>query len=489
MDYSATSQSADADAFGGQRASAHDAAQPAGRMHHAKAIAAITLGNGLEFFDFTIYSFFATIIGKLYFPVEGQLAQLMLAVGTFGVGFIMRPVGGVVLGAYADRAGRKAAMSLTLWLMTLGSALIAFAPTYAVIGLAAPSLVILARLIQGFALGGEIGASTSLLLEYGSDKTRGFYGSWQFVSQGLNTVCGSLLGVALAAWLSTEALESWGWRVPFVIGMAMGPIGIYIRRHLDETLPGIEDGDARRTAGAGVPASEAALKSASQPVSHPALQPASQAASQSASQPASQPVRKLFRDHSRVITMGVLTTIGGTAANYIVLFYLSTYAIRILHLPMSSALWAAWTAAVVTVICSPFAGALSDRVGRKRVLWMSRMLLIVAVYPAFMVINAAPSVPVLLSVVAGLAVLVAFTAVPNIVMLPEMFPRAIRATGMSIVYCLGVSIFGGFAQFFATWLIQMSGNNLAPAWYLIGCAVVSLLPLPFMRETAGVAID
>jgi MFS transporter, MHS family, proline/betaine transporter len=363
----------------------------------------------------------------------------------------------VLLGAYADRAGRKAAMSLTLWLMTLGSALIAFAPTYAAIGLAAPLLVILARLVQGFALGGEVGASTSLLLEYGSDKTRGFYGSWQFVSQGLNTVCGSLLGVVLAASLSTAALESWGWRVPFVIGMAMGPIGIYIRRHLDETLPGIEDGTASRAAANEVPAS--------------------------------QPVRKLFRDHSRVITMGVLTTIGGTAANYIVLFYLSTYAIRILHLPMSSALWAAWAAAVVTVICSPFAGALSDRVGRKRVLWVSRVLLIVAVYPAFMMINAAPTVPVLLSVVAGLAVLVAFTAVPNIVMLPEMFPRAIRATGMSIVYCLGVSIFGGFAQFFATWLIRISGNNLAPAWYLIGCSLVSLLPLPFMRETAGRAID
>ncbi|MGF6569609.1 MHS family proline/betaine transporter-like MFS transporter [Paraburkholderia sp. GAS333] len=455
MDYSASPQ-----ASAGQ-AAVQPAVQPVKRTSHAKAIAAITLGNGLEFFDFTIYSFFATIIGKLYFPVEGQLAQLMLAVGTFGVGFIMRPVGGVVLGGYADRAGRKAAMSLTLWLMTLGSAIIAFAPTYAAIGVAAPLLVILARLVQGFALGGEIGASTSLLMEYGSDKTRGFYGSWQFVSQGLNTVCGSLLGVALAATLSSAALESWGWRVPFVIGMAMGPIGIYIRRHLDETLPGVEDSAA----------------STQQAVEMPA------------SQPASQPVRKLFRDHSRVITMGVLTTIGGTAANYIVLFYLSTYAIRILHLPMSSALWAAWTAAVVTVICSPFAGALSDRVGRKRVLWVSRVLLIVAVYPAFMMINAVPTVPVLLSVVAGLAVLVAFTAVPNIVMLPELFPRAIRATGMSIVYCLGVSIFGGFAQFFATWLIQLTGNNLAPAWYLIGCGLVSLLPLPFMRETAGRALD
>ena len=431
------------------------------RVSHAKAIAAITLGNGLEFFDFTIYSFFATIIGKLYFPVEGQLAQLMLAVGTFGVGFIMRPVGGVVLGAYADRAGRKAAMSLTLWLMTLGSAMIAFAPTYAAIGLAAPALVILARLVQGFALGGEIGASTSLLLEYGSDRTRGFYGSWQFVSQGLNTVVGSLLGVALAAMLSTHALESWGWRVPFVIGMAMGPIGVYIRRHLDETLP--------------LPA-----VSSSSVLDDVSVIEASTVA---------RPVREIFSTHLGVIVTGVVTSIGGTAANYIVLFYLSTYAIKILHLPMSLALWASWTAAFVTVICSPFAGALSDRVGRKRVLWVSRVLLIFAVYPAFMVINAVPTVPVLLGVVAVLGVLVAFTAVPNIVMLPEMFPREIRATGMSIVYCLGVSIFGGFAQFFATWLIQLSGSTLAPAWYLIACGVVSLLALPFVRETAGRAID
>ncbi len=428
------------------------------RASHAKAIAAITLGNGLEFFDFTIYSFFATIIGKLYFPVEGQLTQLMLAVGTFGVGFIMRPVGGVVLGAYADRAGRKAAMSLTLWLMTLGSAIIAFAPTYVSIGLAAPALIILARLIQGFALGGEIGASTSLLMEYGSDGTRGFYGSWQFVSQGLNTVVGSLLGVALAAMLSTHALESWGWRVPFVIGMAMGPIGVYIRRHLDETLP--------------MPASASSGDA-------PVLEAAAVA----------RPVREIFGTHLRSIVTGVVTTIGGTAANYIVLFYLSTYAIRILHLPMSLALWASWTAAFVTVICSPFAGSLSDRYGRKRVLWISRVLLIAAVYPAFMVINAVPTVAVLLGVVAVLGVLVAFTAVPNIVMLPEMFPREIRATGMSIVYCLGVSIFGGFAQFFATWLIQLSGSTLAPAWYLIGCGLVSLLALPFVRETAGRPID
>ena len=217
MDYSATPRPTSADAFGTPAAQAaanpaavSAAALPEQRVGRAKAIAAITLGNGLEFFDFTIYSFFATIIGKQFFPVEGQLVQLMLAVGTFGVGFIMRPVGGIVLGGYADRAGRKAAMNLTLWLMTLGSAIIAFAPPYAAIGVTAPLLVILARLVQGFALGGEVGASTALLLEYGSDRTRGFYGSWQFVSQGLNTVVGSLLGVALAATLAPRRARKLG---------------------------------------------------------------------------------------------------------------------------------------------------------------------------------------------------------------------------------------------------------------------------------------
>lgn len=425
-------------------------AAPTARVSRAKAIAAITIGNGLEFFDFTVYSFFATIIAKLYFPVEGQLTQLMLAVGTFGVGFIMRPVGGIVLGAYADRAGRKAGMSTTLWLMTIGSAIIAFAPTYAAIGLAAPALIIAARLLQGFALGGEIGASTSLLMEYADDSTRGFYGSWQFVSQGLNTVCGSLLGVALASNLPEASLHSWGWRIPFMIGMLMGPVAVYIRRHLEETLPG-----ASEHAGAAV----------------------------------DHPVRRIFSQHLGALTAGTITTIGGTVANYIVLFYLSTYAIQILHLPMSLALWASWVAAVVTVVCSPLAGSLSDRLGRKRVLGVSRVLLILAIYPAFMLINQTPTVPMLLSVVGVLAVLVSFTAVPNIVMLPELFPREIRATGMSLVYCLGVSIFGGFAQFFATWLIKLTGNNLAPAWYVIGCAVVSLLPLPFIRETARRKLD
>lgn len=424
------------------------------RGQRAKAIAAITLGNGLEFFDFTVYSFFASLIGAQYFPVHGSLNQLLFAVGSFGVGFFMRPLGGVVIGAYADRAGRKAAMTLTLSLMAIGSAIIAFAPTYATIGIAAPMLIVLSRLIQGFAVGGEVGASTAMLLEYANGRTRGFYGSWQYVSQALNAVCGALLGLALSALLSRHALESWGWRVPFVLGMLVAPVGIYIRRHLDETLH-----DEHSKTG------------------------------QAQAEAPMHPLRELLVRHPLGLLAGVVTTIGGTAANYIVLFYIATYSIKILGLPMSVGMGAALVAALVTAVCSPLAGSLSDRVGRKWVMGVSRVLLILVIYPAFMAIHALPTVSTVLSVVGGLGVLVAFTAVPNIVLLPELFPRHLRVTGMSVVYSVGVAIFGGFAQFFATLLIKLLDDQTAPAWYLIGCGVVSLLIFPWIDEPAGRPLD
>ena len=429
--------------------------RPHSRAERVKAIVAITLGNGLEFFDFTVYSFFATFIGTQFFPVHGALNQLLLAVGTFGVGFFMRPLGGVVIGAFADRAGRKAAMWLTLWLMALGSAIISFAPTYRQIGMAAPLLIVLSRLIQGFAMGGEVGASVSMLLEYAGPRTRGFYGSWQFVSQALSGLCGALLGLLLSTLLPHESLASWGWRVPFVVGMLVAPVGLYIRRHLDETLPGAGHADGGHAqAGA-----------------------------------AANPLRELLARHRTALAAGVMMTIGGAAATYIVRFYMPLYAIKILGLPMSIGMSGAILTALVTAACSPFAGALSDRVGRKWVMGVSCALLVLAIYPAFMLIHAVPTVATVLAVMGGLGALLAFMVVPSIVILPELFPRTIRVTGMSIVYSLGVAIFGGFAQFIATWLIKVLDDQLAPAWYLIACGVVSLLALPLVREPAGRALD
>lgn len=409
----------------------------------ARSIAAITLGNGLEFFDFTVYTFFATLIGRLYFPVDSAFGQLMLSLATFGVGFAMRPLGGIIIGAYADRAGRKPAMMLTLWLMALGSAIFVVAPTYAQIGMAAPVLIVLGRLIQGFAIGGELGASTSLLLEYADDKTRGYYGSWQLFSQALSILLGSLCGLALTNTLPPVALESWGWRVPFVLGMLIVPIGMYIRRHLHETADSTHAAEGLGS------------------------------------------VAAVFGPYRKQLIAGVLLVIGGTAANYIILNYMTNYAVTMLHMPLKLAMLAGLTAAAVSMVMAPFAGMLSDRIGRKPAILLTRLPMLALIYPAFMLLNASPTLSTLLLVTAGLSLLLIFNSVPSVVILPELFPRRVRATGMSLVYCFGVLIFGGFAQFFATGLIKLTDDPNAPALYVIGCGLVSLIGWAMVRETAG----
>ena len=412
----------------------------------AKAIAAITIGSGLEFYDFSVYSFFATLIGRQFFPVESTLGQLLLSLATFGVGFGMRPIGGLVLGAYADRAGRKPAMMLTLWLMALGSLLFTIAPTYAQIGFFAPLIIVLARLIQGFAIGGEVGASTAMLMEYADDKSRGFYGSWQLFSQGLSFLLGALVALALSSSLSPEALESWGWRIPFALGILVIPVGIYIRRHLKETAA--EQG-------------------------HEAISS----------------VRVIFTGYRRLIVTGVLLVIGSTASSYIVLDYMTNYTVTVLHLPMTMGTTAACLGALVQISLSIWAGRLSDRIGRRRTIALGSIPMLLLIYPAFILMNRFPTLGMLLAVSLVTTLLLVLITVPTLVLITELFPRAIRATGLSIIYCLGVSVFGGFAQFFATGLIGLTGNNNAPALYVMACLCLTLIGLALVKETAGKPLD
>jgi MFS family permease len=412
----------------------------------AKAIAAITIGSGLEFYDFSVYSFFATLIGRQFFPVESTLGQLLLSLATFGVGFGMRPIGGLVLGAYADRVGRKPAMMLTLWLMALGSLLFTIAPTYAQIGVFAPLIIVLARLIQGFAIGGEVGASTAMLMEHADDRSRGFYGSWQLFSQGLSFLLGALVALALSSSLPPEALESWGWRVPFALGMLVIPVGIYIRRHLKETAA--EQG-------------------------HEAFSS----------------VRVIFTGYRRLIVTGVLLVIGSTASSYIVLDYMTNYTVTVLHLPMTMVTTAACLGALVQISLSIWAGRLSDRIGRRRTIALGSIPMLLLIYPAFMLMNQFPTLGMLLAVSLVTTLLLVLITVPTLVLVTELFPRAIRATGLSIIYCLGVSVFGGFAQFFATGLIGLTGNNNAPALYVMACLCLTLIGLAMVKETAGKPLD
>ncbi|MFK0377964.1 MFS transporter [Pandoraea sp. NPDC090278] len=413
-----------------------------------KKIAAITIGNGLEFFDFAIYTYFATILGKLFFPSASPFAQLLLSLATFGVGFVVRPIGGIVIGTYADRHGRKAAMTLTLWLMAAGSVVFVVAPTYAQIGIAAPILLIFGRLVQGFAVGGEVGASTSMLLEYSNPNNRGLFASWQAFSQALSTLLGSLVGLALTAVLTSEQLMSWGWRVPFLIGMALIPVGTYIRRHLDETH-------------------EANL----------------------AKRPTRSPVVELLTTHRRAVVLGILMTAGATSSNYISLHYLTNYGVGVLKLSLTSGLLASFVAGGLQLGLAAIAGMASDRWGRKRVVTIARVVLLVAIVPAFMWLTAAPDTGRLLVVAAVLTIPTVFISVTTITMITEVFPRATRATGLAIVYGVGVSVFGGFAQFIATWLIGVTGSKLAPAGYVIAVSLVSLIAALMAREMAGKPLD
>ena len=413
-----------------------------------KLVMAAAVGNALEFYDFTVYGFFALLIGKLFFPVHDPVGQLLLAVASFGVGFFTRPIGGLVIGMFADRAGRKKAMILTLALMALGTAMIAIAPTYHQAGLAAPVILVVARLIQGFSAGGEVGASTTLLLEQAPQNRRGLYASWQFASQGLAALAGALTGVALTSCLSDAQLESWGWRVPFVIGTLIVPVGFWLRSTLEEE-------PAR------------------------AVQPKAPKL----------PLVDVLRHHQRALLTGLGLTIAGTAAHFIIVFYLSIYAVKMLGLSQSTAMLSGCISGAILFLLVPVGGYLTDRFGRNKLAQGSRIVLMLAIYPAFVALNRWPTPATLITIVSALSVVHAINIGGVGAMLGELFPRSVRATGGAVVYSLGVAIFGGFAQFFVTSLIVVTGNALAPAWYVIGCGALGLVAVAFMDERSGQPLD
>jgi MFS family permease len=420
------------------------------RAARTRLVLAAAVGNALEFYDFIVYAFFALTIGKLFFPVDDPVGQLLLAVASFGVGFFTRPIGGLLIGMYADRAGRKKAMLLTLGLMALGTAMIAVAPTYAQAGIAAPIILVIARLIQGFSAGGEVGASTTLLLEQAPANRRGFYASWQFSSQGLSALAGALTGVALTATLTTAQLESWGWRVPFFIGTAIVPVGWWLRRTMEEA-----------------PAQNVAAAPKAPKI----------------------PLVTVLREHGRAVLNGLGLTIGGTSAHFIIVFYLSIYGVKTLGLPSWTSMLSGCVSGAILFIVAPIGGYLSDRIGRNKLAQTTRILLMLAIWPAFALLNKSPNATTLLAVVTVLSIVHSLNVGPTGAMLGELFPRSVRATGAAIVYSIGVAIFGGFAQFFVTSLIVITKSVMAPAWYVIGCGVLSVIAVACMRERSQEMLD
>jgi MFS family permease len=424
-------------------------ASPQQTVSKSRIIAACTIGNALEFYDFVIFSFFARTIGALFFPSQDPTAQLLLAFATYGVGFLLRPLGGVVIGAYADRKGRKKATVLTLMLMALGTGMIGLAPVYANAGVLGAIIVVLGRLIQGFSAGGEVGASTTLLAEHAPKEHRGFFGSWQLASQGMAVLVAASAALSINTLLTPDQVREWGWRIPFLVGVMIVPIGLWLRSALEETHANEDHVRTREISS----------------------------------------LRLAFRDHLAKIVAGVGLIIGGTAANAVIVLYMATYAVTQLKLTPTVGLWAGVTAGLVTFVAAPFGGMLSDIVGRKKVAAVSYGLILLLIYPAFLYLNANPSVATLLTVVAVLGVLNATGGATIIITLAEIFPVEVRATGMSLVYALGVAIFGGFGQFIVTWLIAATGSPIAPAWYVMACSLATIVALKAIPEMKGRALE
>ena len=385
----------------------------------------------------------------MFFPAINDLTSILLTVGTYGVGFFMRPVGAVILGVYADRKGRKAALTLTILMMAFGTALLGFAPTYAQAGIVGPLVIVLARLIQGFSAGGEIGGATAFLIEYAPPEKRGFYASWQQTSQALAVVLGGICGTIVTHALDPAAIDSWGWRVPFLLGLLIGPVGFYIRARVDET-PVFTDSHTQKS---------------------------------------ESPLRDALRDHPRGIASGFGVTILWTVCTYVLLFYMTTYAVKQLNIPLADAFVATTIGGLVLMLGCPIAGALSDRVERKRLLLAAAIAIGVLIYPLFAWVNAKPDLMTLAIVQGILGLLLAAFTGPAPALLAEQFPAGLRSTGLSLAYNFAVTIFGGFAAVIVTLLIEATGTKLAPSFYVTAAALVSALTLLTMKDKTGKPID
>jgi MFS family permease len=424
---------------GADSVSAHRPAPP------AATVFACVLGNGLEFYDFTTYTFFAVAIGHNFFPVHDPVVSLLLSVATFGVGFFTRPLGGVVIGAFADHAGRKPAMMLTIALMAIGMLVLALTPPFAVIGYAAPVIVVLARLLQGFALGGEVGPATSYLVEIAPDDRRGRLASWQIASQGCALLAAGIIGFVLAHSLSPAAMTLWGWRVALLLGLLIIPGGLYIRRRLPESPRLAEPGHR---------------------------------------QSASRVLARLLTGHPRSLFLALVAIMTSTISTYVGL-YMTTYAETALKLKAPSAITAPLISGSTTIIFALLGGWLADRHGRKVVMLAPRMLLVLAIYPAFLFLNNHPSIVTLLVTTGLMSVLGSMSSAAVIVAIPEMLPASVRASGLSTAYAFAVTVFGGTTQFVLAWLIGVSGDPLSPAWYMVGSGILGIIAMALMPETKG----
>lgn len=432
-------------------ASLHSTSAPLSKAMVRRIVFSSSVGNALEWFDFLVYGYFATIIAKQFFPMHDEWLSTLLAIATFGISFLMRPLGAIVLGMYGDRKGRKAALTLAIALMMVGTFTMAVMPPYASIGLAAPVLILLARLVQGFAVGGEFGSATAFMVEHSASR-RGYYASWQFASQGLAAITAAAFGSLLTAWMPPEQLNSWGWRLPFVFGLLVGPVGYYIRSHLDET-PEFLALRKEREAG------EAARQAAGKRQELPREKDAS------------------FSNQWVNLLLAVGIVAQSTVGVYVLQLYMPMYAVKQLHMPAAASFGVVVLNGGLQFLLSPVMGALSDRIGRIRIMLTTSILMGALIYPMFALLQSHPTIGWLLLLQGTAGIFKAAYSGPMPALMSEIFPTQVRSTGLSIGYSIGVTIFGGFAPTIVETFIHLTGDKLAPSYYVLIAAVLSGLSL------------
>lgn len=404
---------------------------------HRAIVAASVAGAAIEVYDFLLFSFFATYIGPAFFPAADPRNSLLLTLAVFGAGFVTRPFGAFVIGTYADRHGRRPALVLTMMLVTIGTLGLALTPTYASIGMAAPVLVLLWRLLQGFALGGEIGPSSAFLMEIAPAASRALYSSWAYAGQGVAVLLAGVCSMAVVLALPEAAVHDWGWRLPFLAGILLFPLAIHLRRRMPETATARPPGRAPQ-----------------------------------------------LRHHKLLLTVAILFIAGATISNY-VSQYMTTYAITTLGLSTRVSFAATLVVGLATFLPALAGGWLADRFGRKPIVVWPRALLALVAVPAFSMLVAQPSAPALFAVAALIASLGAISGGAGFTVILELLPGHLRSRGLSLAYAAGVAVFGGSAQFIVTWLINVTGVQTAPAWYVAITSLLAAVGASLLPESRG----
>ena len=405
-----------------------------------KVIVAGVTGNVLEWYDFAVYGFFAPIIGRLFFPSDDPTVSLIASFGAFAAGFLMRPIGGIIFGFIGDKIGRKRALVLSVLLMAIPSGMIGILPDHATIGVSAAVLMVLMRMLQGIAVGGEYTSSIVYLAEHAPSKRRGFFTSWTLVGAVGGILLGSGVGALLSNLLPAEAVSDWGWRIAFLSGIAVGVVGLLIRRHLPE-MPKTESNDSAN------------------------------------------PIIDAFRTEWRAVTQVIGINIFNAVGFYLMFVYAVTWLIKEVKVPRSDALDINSLSLAVLLVLVPVFGALSDKVGRKSLLLFGSGGAVLLGYPLIVLMHHVDFAMVMMGQI-GFAILLAayLSAIPAT--LTEMFPSRVRVSALSVGYNISLAIFGGTTPLVATWIIERSHDDLSIAWYLICGAAISFVFTVRLPETA-----